>query len=279
MSSAPQDFIKKHDYLICVDSDGCAVDTMDIKHFRCFGPCMVEEWNLQEWKDAILERWNEINLYSLTRGINRFLGLSMALSEINETYTAIDGIEKLKAWAENAKELSNGALEQEIERTGEPILKKALNWSKAVNASIAQLPWEVKKAFPGVKEGFEAVKDFADIAIVSAANRDAVEEEWQRFGLLPLVDVMMCQDVGNKAHCIGVMLEKGYEPDHVLMCGDAPGDRAAAEINGVFFYPILVRHEKESWEEFPHAAELLKQGAYAPYGQQKAEEFVRNLTK
>ena len=76
MSSAPQDFIKKHDYLICVDSDGCAVDTMDIKHFRCFGPCMVEEWNLQEWKDAILERWNEINLYSLTRGINRFLGLS-----------------------------------------------------------------------------------------------------------------------------------------------------------------------------------------------------------
>ncbi|MBO6159518.1 MAG: HAD family hydrolase [Firmicutes bacterium] len=292
-SKAPQDFVKKHDFLICVDSDGCAVDTMDIKHFRCFGPCMVAEWGLEKWQEPILERWNVINLYSLTRGINRFLGLSMALSEINDQYTPIEGIDTLKAWAENAKELSNPALEAEIERLeaghhdgqDDPdyqdaaILKKALAWSKAVNASIAQLPWEVKKAFPGVKEGFEAVKDFADIAIVSAANRDAVEEEWDRFGLLPLVDVMMCQDVGNKAHCISVMLEKGYAPDHVLMCGDAPGDKAAAEKNGVFYYPILVRHEKESWNEFPHAASLLREGAYAPYGEVKAKEFIDNLTK
>ena len=65
---------KKHDYLICVDSDGCAMDTMDVKHFRCFGPCMVEEWSLQAWADAILARWNDINLYTMTRGINRFKG-------------------------------------------------------------------------------------------------------------------------------------------------------------------------------------------------------------
>lgn len=45
-----QEFEKKHDYLICVDSDGCAMDTMDIKHFRCFGPCMVEEWGLEQWE-------------------------------------------------------------------------------------------------------------------------------------------------------------------------------------------------------------------------------------
>ena len=35
-------FQKQKDFLVCVDSDGCAMDTMDIKHFRCFGPCMVE---------------------------------------------------------------------------------------------------------------------------------------------------------------------------------------------------------------------------------------------
>lgn len=33
-------YVKKHDYLICVDSDGCAMDTMDVKHYRCFSPCM-----------------------------------------------------------------------------------------------------------------------------------------------------------------------------------------------------------------------------------------------
>ena len=31
-------FEKKRDYLICVDSDGCAMDTMNCKHIHCFGP-------------------------------------------------------------------------------------------------------------------------------------------------------------------------------------------------------------------------------------------------
>ena len=44
---SPDAFARQHDYLICVDSDGCAVDTMDIKHKRCFGPCMVAEWGLE----------------------------------------------------------------------------------------------------------------------------------------------------------------------------------------------------------------------------------------
>jgi len=68
-------FTPTKDYLICVDSDGCAMDTMDIKHFRCFGPCMVEEWGLDKWRQPILDMWNEINLYTVTRGINRFKGL------------------------------------------------------------------------------------------------------------------------------------------------------------------------------------------------------------
>ena len=82
-------FERKHDYLVCVDSDGCVMDTMNCKHFHCFGPCMVTEWGLEEWKDEILDRWNVINLFSMTRGINRFKGLAMALGEINEKYTKL----------------------------------------------------------------------------------------------------------------------------------------------------------------------------------------------
>ena len=29
------------------------MDTMDIKHIKCFGPCMVEEWGLSEWEAPI----------------------------------------------------------------------------------------------------------------------------------------------------------------------------------------------------------------------------------
>ena len=80
------EFQKQKELLICIDSDGCAMDTMDIKHIRCFGPCMVEEWGLSAWEAPILDRWNAINLYTMTRGINRFQGLAKALTEIEDCY-------------------------------------------------------------------------------------------------------------------------------------------------------------------------------------------------
>ena len=273
-----QHFVKKREYLVCVDSDGCAMDTMDIKHFRCFGPCMVEEWGLEEWAQPILARWNEINLYTMTRGVNRFKGLAMALDEINAQYTAIEGLDELKAWAASAPELSNGALEKALPAAQGPCLAKALSWSKKVNAAINALPESEKKPFDGAAAGLAAAHAAADVAVVSSANREAVEEEWARCGLLGSVDVLCCQDAGSKAACIAQLKAKGYAPDHILMVGDAPGDKAAAEKNGVWFYPILVRHEAESWAELVSTAlARLTSGAYAPYGEALAENFLANL--
>lgn len=63
----------------------------------------------------------------MTRGINRFKGLSLALSEINDKYTEIEGVSVLVYWAENSKELSNNALKTAIENNPDAnILKKAL---------------------------------------------------------------------------------------------------------------------------------------------------------
>ena len=273
-----QHFVKNREYLVCVDSDGCAMDTMDIKHFRCFGPCMVEEWGLEEWAQPILARWNEINLYTMTRGVNRFKGLAMALDEINAQYTAIEGLDELKAWAASAPELSNGALEKAQPAAQGPCLAKALSWSKKVNAAINALPESEKKPFDGAAAGLAAAHAAADVAVVSSANREAVEEEWARCGLLGSVDVLCCQDAGSKAACIAQLKAKGYAPDHILMVGDAPGDKAAAEKNGVWFYPILVRHEAESWAELVSTAlARLTSGAYAPYGETLAEKFLANL--
>ena len=171
-------FEKKKPFLVCVDSDGCAMDTMDIKHFRCFGPCMVREWNLEQWQQPILTRWNEINLYSMTRGVNRFKGLAIALAEIDQQYTAISGLADLTNWVETSSALSNSALEQAIADTGSECLRKALHWSQQVNASINQLDESLKKPFSGAAEGLAAAANFADVAVVSSANRDAVLEEW-----------------------------------------------------------------------------------------------------
>lgn len=280
MQANLEQYVKQKEYLICVDSDGCAMDTMDIKHIRCFGPCMVEEWALDQWKDAILKRWNDINLYTMTRGINRFKGLAMALKEINDTYMRIEGIEVLDQWVETSNELSNPALKRAIEANDNICLKKALSWSEKVNESINNdLTFGEKKPFEGVKEGLEYAHQFADIAIVSSANLQAVEEEWKLYGLLDHVDILLAQNIGSKAFCIQELLKKGYDVDKTMMTGDAVGDYEAAKKNGVFYYPIRVRHEKESWEAFKtEAVSRLTSGTYAgEYQKKQIDAFLDNL--
>lgn len=279
MSTNLENFVKTKDYLICVDSDGCAMDTMDIKHIRCFGPCMVEEWGLSEWEAPILKRWNEINLYTMTRGINRFKGLAMHLKEINETYTKIEGIEVLDQWVETSPELSNQALEKAIAEKDNIALRKALSWSQKVNESINELPFEVKKPFEGVAEGLAYAHELADVAIVSSANLQAVVEEWELYGLLDHVDIILSQNVGSKAYCIQELLKKGYDVDKVVMTGDAPGDYDAAKKNGVYYYPILVRKEHDSWNEFKSTAvNKLIDGTYGgEYQEAQIKAFLDNL--
>ena len=136
----------------------------------------------------------------------------------------------------------------------------------------------MKVPYEGAKEGLAAAHCFADVAMVSSANRDAVEEEWGKFGLLDHTDIVLAQDVGSKAACIAAMLRFGYDPAKVLMVGDAPGDCDAAEKNGVHYYPILVNHEKQSWDEAVAVAfGKLQSGTYAPYGEEKKLQFLRNL--
>ena len=275
-------FERKHDYLVCVDSDGCVMDTMNCKHFYCFGPCMVTEWGLEEWQTEILDRWNVINLFSMTRGINRFKGLAMALGEIDKQYKPITGIAALQHWAATAPALSNDAVAKAAAEAEDPdaklVLEKALSWSKAVNAAIVELDEALKIPYEGAKEGLAAAHAFADVAMVSSANRDAVEEEWGKFGLLEHTDIVLAQDVGSKAACIAGMLKFGYDPNKVVMIGDAPGDCDAAEKNGVHYYPILVNHEKESWDEaIAVAFSKLQAGEYAPYGAEKKAQFLQNL--
>ncbi len=275
--SALDSFEKKKDFIVCIDSDGCAMDTMNIKHIRCFGPCLVDEWELDNWRDEILKRWNDINLFTRTRGINRFKGLAMMLSEVNEKYCSISGINALTTWAEDAPELSNASVEKMI--SVNPIFEKALRWSKAVNEGIEKLPKEEIKPYEGVFEALEKIHELCDVAVVSSANPEAVKAEWERFGLLKNVDLLCTQDMGSKAYCISEIARKGYNLTNILMCGDAVGDMNAAASNGVRYYPICVNHEEESWKELKeNTLKVFLNGNFdRAYQEKLIEEFLNNL--
>lgn len=279
MKNPFEEYSKKKEYLVCIDSDGCAIDSMDIKHIRCFGPCMITEWGFEEHRDKLLKRWDEINLYSMTRGINRFKGLAMILKEINETVAPVEDLASLTKWTEGADELSNHAIGEAAKETGSLILEKALRWSEAVNSSIRQLPKEEVRPFEGVKEKIEELHRTCDVAIVSSANYEAVKEEWTRFGLMEHVDIVLAQNAGSKKSCIERLLDYGYDRMKVMMTGDAPGDMDAAEKNGVFYYPILVKHEAESWSGITEAVGRLMSGTFSgEYQRSLIERFTDNLS-
>lgn len=272
-------FQKKKNFLICIDSDGCAIDGMTIKHKECFGPSIIEEWKLQPYEEKILSYWNHINLYTMSRGINRFKGLLLALHYIDESGYAKINTAALKDWVDTTKELSNKSLEQEIALKGDEVLKKALHWSNLVNEKVESLSPEKKLAFEGVKECLKEAIQYADIAVVSSANLQAVKEEWGLNHILDYVDVVMTQENGSKSACMKQMLTFGYENQNVLMIGDALGDINAAKDSDILYYPILANQEVYSWKKFKDTIlELFLQNQYKEKWMKLCEnEFVDNL--
>lgn len=256
------------------------MDTMDRKHKSCFGPLFIKVWGLEQWQDQLLERWNRINLYSMSRGINRFLALGRILEEVQAHDCPVDDLGAFNQWLSEADRLSEGGLLEALSRKENPCLRKAYSWSRQVNEAIAEIRNEEKPPFAGVREGLAAAKEFAALAVVSSANREAVMEEWQYWQLTTYVDEVLTQDMGSKAACIRRLMEQGYTPGQVLMVGDAPGDLEAARKNGVHFFPILVGREAESWLRLrKEGLERFRNGTYGEVEEENIREFLGNLQR
>ena len=272
-----EEFVPTKPLLLCIDSDGCAINSMTSKHTLCFGPLMIKEWELWEHEKEILALWNRVNLYSSTRGVNRFVGLATVLSEVDSLYCPVVGIEDLLRWSES-DELSERSLMQKIEANREvDIFKKALLWSRAVNRATAELGDNAIHPFEGVSEALIYAGKNANVAVVSGADPEALREEWTRYSLIRSADILLAQNAGSKSGCLAALLEKGYEKDKVLMCGDSMGDLDAAKQNGVFFYPILAGHENESWHGFAEAFDAFCEGRFSELAPALEEKFRNNL--
>lgn len=267
-------FKRNHNFIVCIDSDGCAMDTMNIKHEICFGPYALEVFGIED-KARFIEIWDRINLYSQTRGINRFKGLILSLEE----YGHRQNFSQLKNWVNTTTELSNRSLIEEIKNNDSIDLKLALEWSEKVNTGIKTLHSQ-DKPFILVKRSLAIIKEFADIAVVSSANNEAIIDEWTRHKLLPFVDIVYGQDEGTKTYCLNQLKQYGYQPKQILMVGDSPGDLNSANEADVNFFPILCGKEDESWNRLvlETLGKLIYQNFDEVYQAQLIAEFNANLT-
>ncbi len=255
-------------FLVCIDSDGCAFDTMEIKHKECFCPSYINYFGLQAVSKYARDAWDFANLYSCWRGVNRFLVLLKSLEvmsdrkEVLEREFATPALDELKQYVADGGALNNAGIESYVKAHPESEeMKNILDWSYDVNKRIGEMVHSVPP-FPHVRECLEKLAEVADIVIVSATEQRALEREWAEHDLLPLISEVKGQESGTKKEIIA-SLKDNYEPGHVLMIGDAPGDRDAARANGALFYPICPDKEAWSWAEFPKSMEAFLNGTYA----------------
>ncbi len=265
-----KNFQKKHDFLIAIDSDGCAFDTMEIKHKECFIPNIVKYWNLQPVSKYARAAAEFVNLYSKWRGINRFPALTMVFDllkewpDVQKRHASIPEAQPVRDWIKRETKLGNPALKAEVEKNGDPVMKQALEWSEAVNRTIADIVHDVPP-FPFVRESLEQISQWADVLVCSATPGEALVREWQEHGINVFVGCIAGQEMGTKKEHIALANAGRYDAGKILMIGDAPGDFKAAQGNNARFFPINPAHEDDSWELFfKEAAEKFRDGAYTP---------------
>lgn len=239
-------FTKRNDLFAGVDSDGTVFDSMRIKHTFSFIPTAVDIFGLESYRDDFFNIAERINLYSLTRGVNRFPGLLMTFEELEET-TAFNGFgdKSFKEYIESGYPFSNDGLKHYISSHPSDFLNKVLEWSRTSDGVFKRLCEDIKP-FEAVHKTLEHLRKYADTAVISAASGGGLLADWTNAGLNKSVDFIAGQELGNKSEQLKFAAQKGYSK--MLMIGDAPGDYDAAKSVGASFYPIIPGRENECWE-------------------------------
>jgi len=254
---------------------------MEIKHKECFCPAFIDHTGCQPVHEAAREVWEFVNLYSKTRGCNRFLALQRSLDllrnreDIRKRNFRVPAFKDLDTWIRKNPKLGNPDLTVEIEKTGSHELKKVLEWSIDVNKRVADRVSSIPP-FPFVKEVLQQSREMADLIVISQTPVDALAREWKENEMDPYIELIAGQEHGTKTDHIRFSTEgKGYSSDKILMVGDAPGDLKAAIDTNVLFYPIIPGREEVFWKRFAEEG-LLKffEGTFAgAYQQELLKEF------
>src|SRR5262245_22523623 len=177
-------YTPKHQFLIGIDSDGCVFDSMELKHKECFIPTFINHYELQGVSKYAREAAEFVNLYSKSRGANRFPALVEQLDwlsrrpEVRARGIPVAHPQGLIDWMAREKKLGNPALEKAVAETGDADLKQALAWSIAVNKAISDMVRCVPP-FPNVGNCLDRFARDADMLVCSQTPTAALEVEWQ----------------------------------------------------------------------------------------------------
>ncbi len=249
------DFKPQQGFFVGIDSDGCAFDAMELKHKECFIPSIVRVWGLQAVSKYTRETCEFVNLYSKTRGLNRWIALTRVFDLLRERPEVIargakvPKGDKIKEFIDSGYPLSHKGIVQYAADHPDPELEQAVLWSKTVDEAIEDMVHGVPP-FPWVRESLQKMQGKVDLMVVSATPLEALEREWGEHGIAQYMTVIAGQEMGTKKQHLQFAAKGKYEDNHILLMGDAPGDHEAAKAVDVLFYPINPGSEDQSWKRF-----------------------------
>ena len=260
MDHGPQqalyDFESQHEFFVGIDSDGCVFNSMEVKHNDCFSVNLVKYFGLASISRQVHQVWDFVNLYSTTRGTNRFKAILLACDFLREMPlvqnmgVGVPELSYLKEWSETETKLGNPALQAAIDNaTGErrDELSQVMSWSLGVNESVAEIVYNLPP-FPGVRETLERLQGKADVIVVSATPDEALQREWAEHEIDTYVAVIAGQEMGTKTEHLTITAKDKYAENRILMLGDSPGDLKAAQDVGALFFPVNPGSEDASWQ-------------------------------
>lgn len=266
------------EFFVGIDSDGCVFDTMEIKQKECFCPNLIKHYHLQKISKYARETWEFVNLYSKTRGANRFVTLLKTFEllaerpEVKARNAELLDLTSVAEWVKKETKLGNPALKKYAAEVNDEIINLTLKWSLDVNETIADIVHDVPP-FPLVKESLIKINEKADAMVVSQTPVEALQREWEEHNIDNFVRIIAGQEYGTKTEHIKYGAKGKYPDDKILMIGDAPGDLKAAKSNGVLYYPINPGYEEISWARFYNESlDKFFNGTYAG-------EYEENLIK
>ena len=234
-------------YIVGIDADGTIFDTMNIKHKEVFWQCMMERWSVPDPDGKILLAAEKINLYSKSRGVNRFPGL-LSVMEICPTLSSLDK-SPLANFIKSGYPLSNKGLQKYIDDGhDDKLLLDVLAWSNDIDRVFAEKT-EGLMPFEGASIAIRKMADTVEVVIVSSASGAILERDLDAAGLSGCITKIMGQECGKKHEQLEAV-KASLNPDKVLMIGDAISDCDAAKRAGAYFYPIVPGSEENSWQQF-----------------------------
>ena len=248
-----RDFKPSAQLFVGIDSDGCVFDSMEIKHKECFTPMFIKHFELQAVSKYAREVWEFVNLYSKTRGANRFPALSTAIKllgarhQVQARGVKMPDLTALDEWIKRETKLGNATLNAEV-KNGNRGLEQVKRWSDAVNAQIEDIVKGVPP-FPRVRDCLQKINQKADAMCISQTPAEALKREWAEHGIDQYVKIIAGQEMGTKTEHIKFAAVAKYTPNRILMIGDAPGDFNAAKRNDALFFPINPGDEEASWQQ------------------------------